>query len=183
METTDSTAWYCVQALVKKERLAAAAIKDRAGVETFAPLHHFVRPTRVGKKRFVEALFPGYIFVRCDIGQCGRLLLSINGVRDLVRYGDHVPTIDDAFIQSLKAELAQHLDTPAEDEPEAGSTVQVVSGPFASFTAQVLSCDSQRQRVALLLDFLGRELTIELDRAQVLTPRQSLPCGARRACA
>ena len=61
--------------------------------------------TRRGKVRFTEAMFPGYIFVRCEIFEAMRHLLAMGGVVSVVRYGSDIPVVPAEFVEELKARL------------------------------------------------------------------------------
>ena len=77
--------WYCVQAQPKREHVAARLLRLQAGLQTFCPRLAFHKHTARGKVRFVEALFPGYLFVYSDdLAEVYRQLKATKGVRDLV---------------------------------------------------------------------------------------------------
>ncbi|MDP0499565.1 MAG: transcription termination/antitermination NusG family protein [Verrucomicrobiota bacterium JB022] len=171
--------WYVVQAQPKREHLAAQLLRLQAGVPTFCPRLAYLKHTARGKVRFVEALFPGYLFVWIErMPEVYRQLKAIKGVRDLVAYGDAVPRMPEHVIKQLQAQIQG--DQPAEmDEPVlvAGERVIVLDGPFKGFEAVVNSVLPAQERVAVLLDFLGQPQTIEfarddLDSLDAPSPRQ-----------
>jgi transcriptional antiterminator RfaH len=153
--------WYCLTTQPKKERLAASCIETRMGCDAFAPCHYFLRKTPNGKKRFLEAVFPCYIFVRCDIHKHYRQMVSMNGVRGVVRYGEHIPPVESSMIDTLRQELNAFKEDI--NEIDAGDIVEIVSGPFRSFTARVLSSPDSASRVSCLLEILGRCIEVKID--------------------
>lgn len=161
--------WYAVKAATKREHLAAEIVRKETQMEAFCPRISYMKRTRRGKVRFVEALFPGYLFVRTELKSTYRRVMAISGVTGMVRYGNRVPSIPDSFI----AELRSHLRDETHEEPEAdirpGQTVTLIEGPFKDWSAVVSGAVPGKQRVALLLDFLGRVLEVEVPSDIVMT--------------
>lgn len=160
--------WYCLRAQVKKEHLAGEQIRRRVGIETYAPRIAFRKKTRRGVVRFCEALFPGYLFVRGEIRIHLRHLLAIPGVRGIVRYGPRIPDVPVDMLEALQAETGPDVCEIPDRAVGPGSEVVVVDGPFAEFRALVREVMPGTKRVALLLEFLGRELQVELPRESVM---------------
>tara|TARA_R100000027_G_scaffold67340_1_gene65667 strand:+ start:33112 stop:33678 length:567 start_codon:yes stop_codon:yes gene_type:complete len=155
-------AWYCLRSQTKKEHLAAAQIRHRVGIEVFAPRITFTKKTKRGKVRFTEALFPGYLFCRCNIQEHMRHLLSMPGIINIVRYGDRTPPIPDEFMAELKERIPSEKHESSDPIIEVGAPVTVVEGPFKDLQAVVSQVLSARDRVRILLEFLGRQAEIEV---------------------
>ena len=68
--TKEAKEWFCLRTQTKREHIAAAILDRLDEVEVFCPRISQVKKTRAGKKRFVEAMFPGYIFGRSARGAC-----------------------------------------------------------------------------------------------------------------
>ena len=54
------------------------------------------------------------------------------------------------------------------DDLQPGETVQIAAGPFSGLEAVVTRLMPGPQRVAVLLEFLGRQTVVELSRSQVI---------------
>ena len=54
-----------------------------------------------------------------------------------------------------------------EDTMHPGDLVQIAAGPMSGLEAVVTRVMPAKQRVAVLLDFLGRQTTIEMDRSDL----------------
>jgi transcriptional antiterminator RfaH len=131
---TDEPAWFCLQALPKKEHIAAQLLRVEVGLETFCPRISYVKRTQRGKVRFIEPLFPGYLFVHCAMVPVYRRILATQGVRRLVVHGNRAPTVPASFIDGLQAQLdAENLRNLPEPEIKPGTPVQIVSGPFQNW--------------------------------------------------
>lgn len=164
------SAWYCLRCQTKKERIAAIHLRKEAGVDVFAPRISFYKKTRNGKKRFVEALFPGYVFVHCNIRECLRVLLSMRGIIGIVRYGNIIPNLPDQLIANL-IDRFPNLDEPIQINQNAfepGSEVTVVKGAFKNLSAVVEHYLPAKERIQVLINFLGRDVSLKLPSKMVL---------------
>lgn len=172
--------WYCFQAIPKKEHLAARLLSVEPGLSAFCPRIAFYRKTRRGRVRFVECLFPGYLFVHGDMRVSYRLVRSTAGVREVVCFGDRVPVLPEAFIEELRSRVGPEEIALPVPEPvlRAGMEVTITEGPFRDWNAVVEGEVDARQRVALLLDFLGRRMEVRLPVSDLMAreaqPRRDL---------
>ena len=162
--------WYCFTTQPKREHIAAAAIQARAGIKTFCPRIAYRKKTKKGIVRFVEALFPGYVFALCEIERHLRHILSMQGVKAVVKYGEHIPELPVEFVE----ELAQHFseDIKEMDNPEIrpGQEVLLTEGPFKDLQAIVESYAPVNDRIRVLLELLGRSVSLEVTADKVLIP-------------
>src|SRR5882724_6871381 len=155
-------AWFCVRTQPKHEHIAAGHLKDEPDIEVYLPRIRFKRSTRRGAVWFTEALFPNYLFARFDLAACIRKLRHARGVRGIVHFGGQWPTIPDGVIEELRATLGADEVHVIGDELQPGETVQISGGMFHGLTAVVTRIMPARERVAVLLDFLGRQTAVEL---------------------
>ncbi len=171
----DSLSWYALRAAPKKEHIAATVLQREAGLDAFCPRIRFLKRTRRGRVQFVEALFPGYLFVRADLEVSYRRLLATNGVTGIVSYGQVVPRVPDSFIEELRTGLEEDIREVPEAAICPGQKVTIVEGPFANWQAIVAGLVPARQRVALLLDILGRTLAVEISHESLLVENDTVP--------
>lgn len=155
--------WYCFKALPKKEHIAAELLRRQAGLEAMCPRISYMKKTKRGKVRFVECLFPGYIFVHADLVEVYRLIRSTQGIRDVVSFGERIPLIPDTFVKDLKARIGEeNLRELPSAVPAPGEEVTITEGPFRNLKAVVSGELDAQQRVALLLEFLGRQMEVNI---------------------
>ena len=169
--------WYCFKAFPKKEHIAAKLPRKQAGLEAMCPRIAYMKKTKRGKVRFIECLFPGYIFVHADLVDAYRHIRSIQGIRDVVSFGERITRIPDAFVEELGARIGEEniRELPAA-VPSPGDEVTITEGPFRNLKAVVSGELDARQRVALLLEFLGRQMEIHL-RVDEMIPDSGPPKG------
>lgn len=177
-QRSNEPAWYCVKTQTKREATAAAHLRTLDGVEVFCPMLRYRKATRRGKIWWVEALFPAYVLARFCLDTEERAVMYCQGVRGLVRFGDGVPSVPDDFVEVLRDEVAkQGADEVLTVGPRIteGEEVELAHGPLGGVKATVVEVLSARERVKVLLEFLGREQVIEVDLFSLLLPRKPLP--------
>ena len=167
--------WFCVRTKPKSEHIASKHMED-AGYEVFLPRIRFQKLTRRGRVWFTEALFPGYIFSRFDRGASYRHVCSLNGVTTVVHFGDQWPTLDQQIIDELRTLFGAQCLREIAPELAPGDEVTIAAGPFQGLMAVVNKVMPAPQRVRVLLDFLGRQTSVEVHSGSVI------PVGEPRQC-
>lgn len=165
-------AWYCARTKPKHEHLVAANLRRNLGLEVFHPRLRLERMTQRGVVRVVESLFPCYIFVRCDVEQKADDIRYVSGMSSLVRFGDKIAVVPDGVIEELSECFRDDEPLTVEDQLNIGTEVTVAGGAFMGFNGVVLRVLPAKQRVQVLLDFLGRTTVAEVDRVSLKTERR-----------
>lgn len=161
-------AWYCARTKPKHEHIAAASLAKRLGLEVFHPRLRSERTTRRGVVRVVEPLFPCYIFVRCPSADGLGEVRYMPGVSGVVQFGQRVATVADQVIEELRQCFGSGDPMWVEDRLCAGAEVTVAEGSFLGSRGIVVRVLSAKQRVQILLDFLGRPTLAEVDRKSLI---------------
>jgi transcriptional antiterminator RfaH len=162
-------AWFCVRTQSKREHIAAGWLKSQLDIDVFVPRIRFRRTQSRGPVWFTEALFPNYLFARFELAALIQHVDFAPGSRGVVRFGIHCPAIPEAVITALQACVGPEQVRTLEDPFLPGETVQLAHGAFLGLQAVVAQVMPARQRVTVLLEFLGRQTALELDSA-ALTP-------------
>lgn len=149
--------WFCVHAKARSERIAELHL-TRQGIETYCPLAFSDR--RQAKKREIEPLFPGYLFVRLDTEHGDwHQIRKTHGVIDLIRFGDYPAKVPDRLIDALfERETAEGVHDIHPDYLP-GDKVRLTQGPFALYTA-VVQAKTSRDRITVLIEALGGDRPI-----------------------
>lgn len=152
--------WYVLQTKQHREEQAQLHLQS-SGITCYLPkTRQWPRPAVGGD---VTPLFPGYLFVRLDLVTQYPRVRWTPGVRGLVAFDADAPAeMPENAIEFLKSGEGDdglfHCDEQAAD----GSTVRVVRGPFRDFYGVVKKRLTARDRVIVLLDFLQRELRVDI---------------------
>jgi len=157
-------AWYCLRTQPKHEHIAAASLARNLGLEVFHPRLRMERATRRGVVRVIEPLFPCYLFVRCTLDDRLDEIRYVTGVSSLVHFGHEIPIVPELVIEDLRQCFESEEPMSVEDRLYPGAEVTVAEGAFLGFSGVVVRLMPARQRVQILLDFLGRTTVTEVDR-------------------
>lgn len=160
--------WFCLKAQTKREHIAADHLRQIPGTTVFLPRVRFQRKTVRGLVWFTEALFPGYVFARFDFQQQFRQVNHASGVRGIVHFGERWPTIPDETIAELQLALGTENICTINDPLAVGEEIEVASGAFRGLKAVVSRVMPARERVLVLLDFLGRQTSVEIGAGDVI---------------
>jgi transcriptional antiterminator RfaH len=152
--------WYVVQTHINCEAKAATNL-ERQGFEVYLPRYLSRRSHARKVDMVVRPLFPRYLFVAIDLAaQRWRSVRSTIGVSHLVSRGDTPASVVDDVIGALKGREDDsgyiRLDRRVGFSP--GDKVRVRVGALVDSLATVEIND--RERVAILLDFLGRKVRV-----------------------
>jgi len=161
-------AWYCLRSKPKHEHIAAAHLRLLKEVAVFCPRIRFQRHTRRGLVWVTEAMFPGYLFARFDLPEMHRQVCYTSGVSGIVRFADRYPTIDEDALALLQNQAGIAEIKELNYRLTEGDRVTIVDGAFAGLEAVVTQVLPAKERVKVLMDFLGRKTEAEVERSIVL---------------
>ena len=161
--------WHVVQAHVHAEAKAQMHLA-RQGFETYLP-RYLKRRRHARRTETVAApLYPGYLFVTFNSAiHRWRSIHSTVGVARLVCNGEVPATIDNAIINGLRSrENAEgFIELSRRPRFAAGDKVRVREGVFSDCLGLFESL-GDRERVAILLELLGRKVRVVLDEELVV---------------
>ena len=160
--------WFCLKAQTKREHIAADHVRQIPGSAVFLPRVRFQRKTVRGLAWFTEALFPGYVFARFDFQLQFRQVNHAAGVRGIVHFGDRWPTIPDGAIAELQLAIGTESVCTITGPLAVGEEIEVASGALRGLKAVVSRVMPARERVLVLLEFLGRQTSVEVAAADVI---------------
>jgi len=154
-------AWFCLRSQPKHEHIAAEHLRRMNDVEVFNPRMRFTRQTRFGPTDVTESMFPNYLFARFDWQAALARVHYAPGVSGIVHFGSKWPTVPDRAIEEVRAELSQDGVRFVSNQLAPGDTVDMVEGAFHGLRAVVSQVMPGKQRVLVLMDFLGRQTMVE----------------------
>jgi transcriptional antiterminator RfaH len=162
----ESRAWYCIRTQTKREHIAATILNQIENIEVFSPRISQVKKTRTGKKRFIEALFPGYFFAKFEYAAQFRIVMHSQGVSRIVELGDR-KIVPEHIIADLKASLPQGIIEAPDPSIEPGANIEFVAGSLKGLNGKVLAQLPASDRIKVLLTFLGQEVTVNVPASEI----------------
>ena len=168
----DAPLWFCLRTQPKHEHIAAAGLRRQFDVRSFSPRLRFRKATRRGAVWFVEAMFPGYLFAEFVYPTMHRAVEHSSGVQGIVHFGDYLATIDPTIVAALQEKAGEEEIITIQDELATGQAVHIAEGPFQGLEAVITRVLPAKQRIRVLLDFLGRSVETEISIPKVLPSRR-----------
>jgi len=160
--------WFCLRSHPKHEHIAARHVSRLAGVETFLPRIRFRRTRRQGPVWVTEALFPNYLFARFSWHTHVHLVRHAPGVGDVVHFGKRWPTVLDDVMKELRSCFADDSVYVIDNSLAPGDEVKISGGAFHGLAGVITRVMPARERVAVLLEFLGRQTAVEIPASSVI---------------
>lgn len=156
--------WYVVRTQANAENKAVAHLA-RQGFATYLP--RYLKRRRHARRVDVVAapLFPRYLFVEIDMTvQRWRSIYSTIGVSKLVSNGENPAPVPEQVVSLLKSRENTSGFIQLDHRPKfrAGDKIRVLDGVFYDCLG-IYDGMSDRERVGILLDLLGRKVRVLLD--------------------
>jgi transcriptional antiterminator RfaH len=164
--------WFCLRTEPKHEHIAAKHLKQVSLLKVFCPRLRIRKATARGAKWFVEAMFPGYIFARFPFAERHREVQYSPGVTSILAFGGHYARIPEEIISNLKQYTDGNELVEVRSDFTPGETVKIVSGALSGLEAVVTQVLPARERVRILLNFLGQEIQAEIGTPDVVAERR-----------
>jgi len=174
LSLSDEAYWFCLRTQPKHEGVAAAVLRRQFNIPCFAPRLRFRKATRRGAVWFIEAMFPGYVFSEFVYKQQHRIVEHASGINGIVRFGDNLALVDSGTISTLQAKAGEEEIVTIDPELKVGQPVTIAQPPFAGLEAVVTRVLPAKERVKVLLEFLGRPVETEVETQKVLPSRSRL---------
>ena len=162
-----SPAWFCLRSQPRHEHIAARQLSQMEDIEVFNPRIKFPRPTKHGVIWMTESLFPNYLFARFDWKTSLNRVHYAPGVGSIVHFGNKWPTIPDSVIEDLRSGLGPD-EVHLIQDIAPGDTVRITGGTFDNLKVVVTQLVPGRDRVLVLMDFLGRQTNVEVGLGSII---------------
>ena len=150
------------------ERLKAEGLADKLG-EIIIPEEEVEKNVKGKVRKYKRRFFPGYVFINVDLSdeRVYQLICNTPRVTGFVG-GTNPQEISEEEIARLTTQIKEgKLQPEPKIEFEAGETVRVVEGPFASFSGVVDEVKPEKKKLKVLVSIFGRTTPVELDFSQV----------------
>jgi transcriptional antiterminator RfaH len=170
--------WYVAHCKHQKEQQAAVALEERLGLPVYLPVVGRYIRGQVRRAPF----FPGYLFVQANLRVIALSRInSLPSVLRLVAFGDLPQPVPGAVVEEIRrrvAELNASNGTIGHGF-QPGDTIVFKRGPFQGLEAIFLGPTAPRERVRVLIEFLGGLRPLEV-RVEQLERGQAAPRPPRR---
>lgn len=153
--------WYAIQTKPNREREVEKRLTDLR-LEVFLP---WMRTRRRIGSRFqwvMVPLFPGYVFCRLDMVLSGKAARYSPGVKDFLSFGSRLAEVGEDIILVLRERCPEGVAQIDPVSAQPGDVVRITEGPFSGLEAVFEQKLKGSERVAVLLEILGRQTRLVL---------------------
>jgi len=170
------TKWYILNVMAGQENKVASDIKSMIMrgtannhiTEVLVPTKPVVKIKKGQKVQETQKLFPGYVFINANLGgEAYNLINSIPKVMGFLGGKNNPQPVSESKMQSILNLSSEQISDGKNVAFEIGETLNVIEGPFESFTGTVENFDVEKQKVKISVLIFGRATSVELDISQV----------------
>ena len=169
--------WYIIQSHSSFENKVAQLIKEEADKakiadkfeEIVVPTHDVTEVKRGKRVQRKKKYFPGYVLIKSEMDN--NIYHMIKGIKKVSGFlwskGIPVPVSDkeiEKILGQIKDGVTQSKSTI---DYSIGEKVQVVDGPFASFSGLIEDIDEEKSRVKVSVSIFGRPTPVDLEFNQI----------------
>jgi len=169
--------WYIVQSHSSFENKVAQLIKEEAVKakisdkieEIVVPTHDITEVKRGKRIQRKKKYFPGYVLIKSEMdNNIYHMIKNIKKVSGFLgTKGVPVP-VSDREIEKILGQMKDGVAQPKSTiDYSIGEKVQVVDGPFASFSGLIEDIDEEKLRVKVSVSIFGRPTPVDLEFNQI----------------
>ena len=169
--------WYIIQSHSSFENKVAKLIKEESEKakisdkieEIVVPTHDVTEVKRGKRVQRKKKYFPGYVLIKSEMdNNIYHMIKNIKKVSGFLgSKGTPVP-VSDNEIEKILGQIKDGIAQPTSSvEYSIGEKVQVIDGPFASFTGLVEDIDEDKARLKVSVSIFGRPTPVDLEYNQV----------------
>ena len=169
--------WYIVQSHSSFENKVAQQIKEQAEkakisdkIEEIVVPTHGLTEVKWGKRvQRQKKSFPGYVLIKSEMdNDMYHMIKNIKKVSGFLGSKVIPVPVSNKEIEKILGEIKDGVAQPkATIDYSIGEKVQVIDGPFASFTGLVEDIDEDKSKLKVSVLIFGRATPVELDFNQV----------------
>ena len=159
--------WFCLRSQPRRQNVASIHLRS-LGFEVFNPHIRLRRATKGGPIWRTEPLFPNYLFARFELLVAYRQVRYAFAVSDILKFGSRWAVLPDGEIATLRTQWGETEAMEVPDTITPGTTVKLTGALFHGMEARVVCLLPARQRLKILIEFLGGVKEAEVDASQVV---------------
>ena len=169
--------WYIVQSHSSFENKVAGLIKEEADKakisdkfeEIIVPTHDVTEVKRGKRIQRKKKYFPGYVLIKSEMdNNIYHMIKNIKRVSGFLGTKGMPVPVSDKEIEKILGQIKDGVAQPKSGiEYSVGEKIQVVDGPFASFSGMVEEIDEEKSRLKVSVSIFGRPTPVDLEYNQV----------------
>jgi transcription elongation factor/antiterminator RfaH len=158
--------WFVIHTKPRDEGRVKSNV-ERMEVETLLPLYKSIRFLHGRMCKVPSPLFPNYLFARLNLERHYYKVKWTRGVNRIVGIGNEPTPVSESVIEMLRDRMGDDDTVQLVEDLQEGNSVRVTSGPLKDFVGIFQKGLSSDGRVRILLNLVGRDLPVQIDRWQI----------------
>ena len=169
--------WYIIQSHSSFENKVAKLIKEESEKakisdkieEIVVPTHDITEVKRGKRVQRKKKYFPGYVLIKSEMdNNIYHMIKNIKKVSGFLGSKGATVPVSNNEIEKILGQIKDGIAQPTSGvEYSIGEKVQVIDGPFASFTGLVEDVDEDKARLKVSVSIFGRPTPVDLEYNQV----------------
>ena len=168
--------WYILNVMAGQEQKIAGDINLMIGKslgdhvsEALVPCKQIIKIKKGQKVQENQKLFPGYVFVHANLtGNAYNIINAIPKTMSFLGGKNNPQPVASGNMKDIFSFISTDSVVAAKTNMfEIGETLNIIEGPFESFSGTVENFDPEKQRVRISVLIFGRATSVELDINQV----------------
>ena len=169
--------WYIVQSHSSFENKVAQEIKEEATKanlsdkieEIIVPTHDITEVKRGKRVQRKKKYFPGYVLLKSEMNNTiYHMIKNLKKVSGFLGTKGTPMPVSEKEIEKILGQIKDGVVQPKSGvEYNVGEKVQVIDGPFASFSGLVEDIDEDKLRLKVSVSIFGRPTPVGLEYSQV----------------
>ncbi len=156
---TAASHWYALYLRSRYEKKVAREL-ERKHIEQFLPLIEEVHRWSDRKKKVLEPLFRGYIFVKTDLRDRESILMTTGVVR-FVGINTKPSRIPEVHIDWLRRVTGGAKEVQREPYLDIGERIRIIGGPFAGIEG-IISRVNETSRVIVSIAAIEQSFSVQV---------------------
>jgi transcriptional antiterminator RfaH len=167
-EPAEVPSWYCPEEPAQARTHRCGALAANAKRRSVLSRLRFKRATKRGPVWFEEAMFPGYLFAHFNFPERHKEVRYAAGVSSILRFGQRYVRLTRKRFADCEAKRMRINWRSLKTTFAKVTRSTIIEGALCGLEAVVTQFLSGRERVRVLLNFLGREMHAEVSKPGVL---------------
>ena len=169
--------WYIVQTYSSFEKKVAKTLEENIKKmkleenfeKVLIPTHNVTEVKRGKRVQSKKKYFPGYVLVKMEMSKdMYHMIKDIQKVSGFLGKTGEPTEVSDSDVHKIMSQIEDGVVQPKSGSAfDIGEKVQVIDGPFASFSGLVEGVDEEKHRLKVSVSIFGRPTPVDLEYNQV----------------
>lgn len=155
--------WYALRTKSRHEQKVADRLVGK-DIHVFFPTVEVWSRRKDRRKRIRQPMFPGYLFVECELTKDLWLeIVNTPGAANVLGYANKPAPVPEEQVYSIQKVVEAGVHVKYHPYLNVGDRVRVVDGPLKGAEGIMVGVNERVQRLVISVDLLNRAVEVELE--------------------